>query len=131
MSEREPTDLDLSETLTEHRISLDFYPRSKRWVLREPITRITSFGALTVPAGMEGDLASTPWQVWKVYPKLDLYTEAALVHDMLYQERPHRMSRKEADKVFLEILLQDGVPITRARWMHSIVRTWGSKAWNA
>ena len=119
--------------MSERRIRLEYDPGvdERSWVLLEPYVRDTSLGTIAVPAGFRTDLASTPWQVWKRYPKLGKWTGAAVIHDWLYRERPHSVSREQADAVFLELLRQDGVPIHRARWMHTQVRLWGSKAWNA
>lgn len=52
-----------------------------------------------VPEGFETNFASTPKLIWNLFPPIDKWTNASILHDWLY-EGHGVANRKEADKVF-------------------------------
>jgi uncharacterized protein DUF1353 len=114
--------------LVTHRIFCSYVPSSPRdWRLERSYTRLTSIGELTVPSGFIWDGCSVPRFLWSILPIWGRYSGAALVHDYLYREKP--CMRWEADRVFLELLVEDRVPPRRALTMFRAVRTFGARCW--
>lgn len=82
------------------------------------------------------DLASIPKGLQTWFPKSRQTANAGIVHDGCYVRcveidgKPIRDKDKAfADKIFHEILLADGVPLRRAKWMHRAVDWFGEKPW--
>jgi hypothetical protein len=84
---------------------------------------------IVVPAGFVTDGASVPRILWNVLPPFGLHFTASVVHDYLYRALAHLISRKVADKIFLEILKRDGVPAFRRKTMYQAVRKCGYAAY--
>lgn len=87
--------------------------------------------AVIVPWGFLSDGASVPRAFWRlVFPKGDEKAlRAAFVHDFLYRRHPEGWTRAEADQLFYELLLKDGVPQWRAWLAYQGVRLFGGLAW--
>jgi len=106
------------------------------WHLEQPYTRTTSIGTVTVPPGFLWDGASVPRVLWNMIPPWGSYSGAALVHDWLYRTRrtcassTKTITKEEADRVFYELMLEDGVHKSRAWTMWQAVALWGGKAWS-
>lgn len=81
-----------------------------------------------VPKGFETDLASVPRAAWSIIPPMGRYTNAAILHDSLYAERV--VSKKEADKVFLEAMRVCGVPAYKRYPMYWAVAAFGGSAYS-
>lgn len=83
---------------------------------------------IKVPAGFLTDFASVPRIFWMIYPPDGQYTQAAVLHDYLYniQDRP----RATADAIFLEAMKVLGVPLLRRRIIYRAVRIFGWIPWN-
>lgn len=82
---------------------------------------------IDIPKGFITDLASVP----KIFRNLlnsygKNYTRAAVVHDYLYSHG-YKMGikRKEADRIFLEIMKERGVPLWKRSLMYRGVRMFG------
>ena len=91
------------------------------WVLDHPVS-VTRHGvhAFTVPAGFKTDLASVPRPFWLITNgKTGRHQRGSVAHDWLCTTKI--MSAKEAAKVFLDIMIQDGVPKWRAKSMYRAV----------
>jgi Protein of unknown function (DUF1353) len=66
------------------------------------------------------------------------YSGAALVHDWLYWSHlvtgcassPKKVTKQEADRVFHELMLEDGVAKSKAWAMWQAVALCGGKAWS-
>lgn len=58
-----------------------------------------------------------------VFPKLNMYFAAALVHDYCITEK--KCSRKQADKIFKQSLKQLNIKPWRYSIMYAVVRIWG------
>jgi Protein of unknown function (DUF1353) len=97
------------------------------WRLETPYSRHTSLGEITVPGGFLWDGCSTPRVLWNIVPSWGKYTGAALIHDFLYSEQP--CLRADADRIFLELLIQDRVPPRRALTMFRCVQMFGGRCW--
>lgn len=86
---------------------------------------------ITVPTGFSSDGASVPRFFWRtVFPPLQREAlRAAITHDYLYRENPFGLTRKEADTLFLILMLWDGVRPDRAYCAYIGVRLFGRKSW--
>jgi hypothetical protein len=83
---------------------------------------------IMIPAGYQTDFASVPRWLWAFIPPVGRYNAPALVHDYLYDNRIG--TRKEADKIFLDMMLQYGVHRWGALCMYWGVRIGGRRWWN-
>ena len=83
---------------------------------------------IKVPVGFPPDIASIPRLFWIIYPPDGQYTQAAVLHDYLYniQDRP----RATADAIFLEAMQVLGVPFLRRKIIYRAVRLFGWIPWN-
>jgi hypothetical protein len=79
----------------------------KHWVLLKSFSydvgSVGSGDVIKVPKLFVTDFASTPRLVWFVFPRWGKYGKAAIVHDYIYATG-ERKNRREADKIFLEIM---------------------------
>jgi len=94
-----------------------------RWETQKPIEFTTDKGyTVEVPAGYSTDLDSVP-RIPFVYAWLKgQATKSAVIHDWLYF---NKHDRKEADKIFLEAMKEEGVAVWR-RWpIYLAVRAFG------
>lgn len=98
------------------------------WRLERPYGRITSCGQITVPAGFAWDGMSIPRALWSLLPPWGSYSGAALIHDWLYTIKEGH--RSDADRVLLELLIEDGVQPEVALVFYRAVRVFGSDHWN-
>ena len=78
---------------------------------------------IKVPIGFTTDFASTPSFAWGIFPKMGLYTAAAVLHDYLYRSK--LVCRQVADSIFREAMLVLGVPSWKANTMFTAVRLFG------
>lgn len=84
---------------------------------------------VTVPTGFSTDLASVPKVLWNVLPPMGNYSDAAVIHDWLYQH--NGVTRGQADAVLNEAMEVCGVG-RWTRWViYSGVRVGGWKPWGA
>lgn len=75
--------------------------------------------------GFKTDLATIPRVLWPcVAPSHSSLMLASVVHDWLYTNTCI-LSRKDADKIFYELLLTQGVSKFRAKIMYYLVRMFG------
>ena len=99
------------------------------WELLRDVTYRTKVGELcTIKEGFHFDFASITRPLWWLYPphgtKGNPYGIAALVHDWLLEHKKingRSITRKEADEIFLEILLYTGCRKTLAYAMYAAV----------
>lgn len=90
---------------------------------------------VSIPAGFLTDFASVPEALWFWISPFGKHQEAALVHDCLYANKgtingiERRLSRKESDELFYQIMLADGVNKVKAKIMKLGVRLFGWKYW--
>lgn len=94
------------------------------WQLLSPLVYTSNAGDIyIVPAGMITDLASIPKLLRPAIDRNGLSRPAAVLHDYLYLIGS--LSRKQADKLFLEALLSCGVSSFVAKGMYWSVRAFG------
>ena len=101
-----------------------------KWELVREVTYRTEAGELsTVREGFQFDFASVPRALWWLYPptgtKGNPYGIAALVHDWLLVHHKiggRAITRKEADDIFLEVMLYTGCRKTLAYTLWMAVR---------
>lgn len=82
-----------------------------------------------VPARETTDLASVPWPLWWLIASYGRHTKAALVHDALIDpsvriRKEDRVSRREADRLFLYALKESGFGADREHRRTSWLRRW-------
>jgi len=103
------------------------------WAVVHPVCADYDGRRLVAPSGFLTDLASTPRKAWAIFPPFGRYSAAAILHDYLYAThadadgRP--MTRKEADRAFLGLMIEGGTRIWRAVLFHRMVRIFGGKPW--
>lgn len=86
---------------------------------------------LHVPVEFRSDGASVPRFFWRVvFPPGDaLALRAAILHDFIYRTHPEGWNREDADRLFLAVMILDGVPVSRALMAWLGVRIGGHWAW--
>lgn len=84
-----------------------------------------------VPRYFESDGASVPRLFWRVvFPNSDSHaTTAGICHDFIYRRQPSDWTRREADRMFLALLIEHGAPICSALAAYAAVRLFGRIAW--
>ena len=95
--------------------------------------RRVNFGgkSFLIPRGFESDGASVPRLFWRiVFPNSDSHvTTAGICHDWIYREQPTVWNRKEADRMFLALLIEFGAGLFAACCAYCAVRLFGWIAW--
>ena len=93
-------------------------------VLAEPLTYLTRLGQIiTVPVGSTSNGASVPSFLWSIFPPFGKYWRAALLHDYLYGKTT--LPKAKCDKLFLEAMLDSGVPRLKAETIYLNVKWLG------
>lgn len=108
---------------------------SHKWVVHEPLKVVLldlegRAVEVTVPAGYVTDLSSIPRILWRFYPPG--YTESrapSVLHDYMYSHLHWHMTKKQADIIFREGLLTQGMPKFRAWLFYRGVRLGGRGGW--
>lgn len=75
--------------------------------------------------GFLTDLATIPRILWPIFAPHDEYAKAAIVHDYLYMSTWEKVSREDADGIFLEAMGVLNVPRTRKYLVWLAVRVFG------
>ena len=85
-----------------------------------------------IPRHFESDGASVPRLFWRVvFPPTDSTAAAAgVAHDFIYRIQPEGWSRKDADRMFLAFLIENGASYFAANAAYLAVRLFGRIAWN-
>ena len=82
--------------------------------------------SIRVPKGFVTDYASIPRIFRPIVLPYGKHSGASVVHDYLYSKGCNlNIERKKADKIFLEILKEEGVNPILARLMYIAVRIFG------
>lgn len=81
------------------------------------------YNDIFVPVGFKSNLVSLPWFLRLIINSYGRYNRASIVHDYCYSIR--KLSRKQCDKAFLEIMLADTVNYYLAHAMYYSVRVFG------
>jgi hypothetical protein len=98
------------------------------WRLESAYCRATSLGLIAVPAGFVWNGCSIPRALWGLLPPWGSYSGAALIHDWLYSKRQGH--RSDADRVLLELLIEDKIQPEIAMLFYRSVRVFGAEYWN-
>ncbi len=80
-----------------------------------------------VEEGFETDFASVPKIFMPVLQWRDKFNKASVVHDYLYHTKI--TTRKQADKIFLELMLALGINRLKAYTFYFVVRLFGWLYW--
>jgi hypothetical protein len=103
-----------------------------RQLLNDVVIHIDGW-PLIIPAGFLTDGASVPRFLWPIFPPFGRYNKASLLHDYLYHFGricSTRVTRKQADDLFLDAMEVLGVSFP-TRWaMWAGVRVGAFPAWN-
>lgn len=83
----------------------------------------TKFG--TIPKGFVTNLASVPKILWWLLPPYGKYTEAVVWHDYCYSKVDTK--RKQDDKQFKILMLDNGTKLWKVNVMYLGVRIFGKK----
>jgi hypothetical protein len=103
-----------------------------QWQLIKPLFYMSLSGhPVTVLAGYRTDLASVPRPVWWLVPRDDQQARRpAVMHDYIYTNLTHRFSKAEADRMFYDALLEEGMHKPLAWLMYTAVRIGGRGNWS-
>jgi hypothetical protein len=83
--------------------------------------------SIVVPRGFVTDLASTPPELWSIYPPFGKYLSAAILHDYLYWRQ--MCSPRQADQIIYQTMRDAGVDqATQSRFYLALEKK-GHKAW--
>ena len=106
--------------------------RGDIFTLLRPVRFYWRFAAFTAPKGFESDGVSVPRFAWAtVTPKIDPRSlRAGVGHDYIYRHQPPGWTREQADRMFLCLLIEDGLSVPRALAAYTAVRAFGGRAWN-
>lgn len=86
-----------------------------------------STAKIVVPRGFVTDLASTPREIWSLYPPFGKYLTASILHDYLYWQQV--CTREQADKIIYQAMHDAGVaPATQTSFFVAL-DTFGKTAW--
>ncbi|TDB64393.1 DUF1353 domain-containing protein [Arundinibacter roseus] len=91
--------------------------------------------SLVIPYGYKTDFASVPQWLWSIVPPHGRMTNAAVVHDFMYDNRVFEtylgpeLARAFADRIFLRNMLASGVKPAQARMFYWAVRMFGARWW--
>ena len=92
-------------------------PDGRRWELVQPFTYIGARDSFVVPAGFTTDFASVPRVFVWLLPSYGRWTQAAILHDYLWDlARRGKFRKHDADGIFNRALRELGVPYLR-RWV--------------
>lgn len=96
------------------------------WEIVEEYKYATSKGIIIVPAGFRTDYASVPRVFRNIINSYGKHGRAAVIHDWLYSIKcPLKITREEADQIFLEIMEECEVPKWKRVLMYRLVRLFG------
>lgn len=95
---------------------------------------------ITVPEGFATDLASVPRIVWPLVSAWDLSFAAPILHDYIYAYRgvlpsggiypsDRTFTRRQADRLFAQLMAEEGVVFWRRRLAWLAVRLFGWLPW--
>lgn len=100
--------------------------KNSKFELLSDYSYIVKNREIKVPKGFITDFASVP-RIFNIFIlPYGKHSSASLIHDWLYsQDCTLKMKRKEADKIFLEIMKEEGVNIFKRNLMYYAVKVFG------
>ena len=84
---------------------------------------------VVVPPLFLSDGLSIPRLFRSIFSKSPSYIYAGIAHDYTYRILPHKMTRKQADKLFLKLMKGYGVGWWTRRSIYRAVRLGAKKSW--
>ena len=108
------------------------YVGNGKWVLTDDLAYQSRYGRIVVPKGFRTDLDSVPRLPLAYWLTKNASVTGAVVHDYLYASGrigDFRITREQADEVFLEIMDEEGVSWWRRRLIWLGVRAGGWRPW--
>ena len=116
-------------------ISVTFHQKDGRGNVADTTfpNRVTFGGrSFLIPRHFESDGASVPRLFWRVvFPPTDSTAAAAgVAHDFIYRMQPEGWTRKDADRMFLALLIEFGARLHSAYMAYLAVRWFGWIAWS-
>lgn len=84
-----------------------------------------------VPKGFESDGVSTPRLLWPIIsPPVHPHTiRGGIIHDWLYRHQPKGWTREDADRMFADVIEEDGLSPIQSELAYTGLRLFGDKAW--
>jgi len=89
-------------------------------------------GYLMSPEGTETDLGSIPRIAWMLFPLIDDYDPATVIHDAGYHNKLQTImgrrvftTKEVIDNIFLEAMISLGVDKDKAKIMYDMVKRFG------
>lgn len=87
---------------------------------------------IVVPIGYLSDLASVPRLARRIVdPQTPPARRPSVVHDYIYTHLTHKFTKAQADRIFYDALLEEGMPKSLAWLMWKAVSLGGRGAWRA
>lgn len=116
----------------ESALELRHHAGQEPWEVIRPLFYRTADGRLiVVRVGYRSDLASVPRLAWRIVPRDHVHARRpAVVHDYTYTDLTHRFTKAEADQIFYEALLEEGMHKPLAWLMWCAVRIGGRGKWS-
>ena len=116
-------------------ISVTFHREDRRGnVCDTTFPNKVTFGgrSFLIPRHFESDGASVPRLFWRVvFPNTDAHAiTAGICHDFIYRIQPEGWTRRDADLMFLALLIEFGTSPIRAYMAYLAVKWFGWVAWN-
>lgn len=84
--------------------------------------------SIVVPRGFVTDLASTPREVWSIYPPFGKYLSASILHDYLYWRQV--CDPVEADQLIYQAMRDAGADQATQSRFYAVLRKVGATAWS-
>lgn len=97
----------------------------RNYRILQSFTVFWSGGSHQVEEGEETDFASIPRFFWRLCPPWGLSMRAAAAHDSIYRRPDVLVTREQADRMFLEVMSQDGVAWWQRQIMYRAVQLFG------
>ncbi|MBX9755181.1 MAG: DUF1353 domain-containing protein [Pseudomonadaceae bacterium] len=107
-------------------------PGQDQWQVSRPLEYLTrGLRLIVVLVGFRTDLASVPRLAWVIVPRdHPKARRPAVVHDFIYTNLTHLFTKAEADQIFYEALLEEGMDKPLAWLMWCAVRIGGRGKWS-
>ena len=84
-----------------------------------------------IPPNYRFDLSTVPRPLWSIIAPFELGNLAPLIHDWIYCDAPRgAFTRKQADEIYLQIMLMEGIPPKRAKAAYYALRVGGWIWWH-
>ena len=87
---------------------------------------------IEIPPNYEFDLSSVPRVFWTLLAPFELGDIAPIVHDWIYKDAPEgAFTRKQADQIYYQLMLSEGIPKPRAKIAYIALRIGGWSQWRS